>query len=654
MIRFMFEFSIALAYLLPHRSRKTLSFVGILASCVISVIVWLLIVFVSITHSVEHQWLSKMTSLSAPLRIKPTQAYFDSYYSQIDKYCESSNYTPKSLKEKLQTACSDPFDPDVDENIAHLPLPHRDQFGELIDPVKRVDTLLARYKAHNLFSYEEYALSAGAFHLNFKKEGVAQTLNQILYVTSYAQDSLARGQLIEPWDQDDLNHLIKNESLEHCLWSLDEILNTVIFDQIKLEPFSLKAPESLSLKNPCPALAVINAEGRIKSVMLLTDESSKKQLPSGLKLGLYNMAQKSFDHHEAATADIYLDSLNHITLTGIKNTPSGRKFLIKGEFGSKTYFFELSPKDFKLTYFKLRHSCVPLLQKLLLKPNGTPPYPVLAPKTFKEQGAKIGDKGFISYGAKTLSGFQEMKAPVIVAGFYDPGLFSVGAKVLIAPREVIDIIGTSATTYALEASETNGFLLFPNNFSQAKKIKNLIINDLNHNQIGSYFEVQTYHDYPFVKEILEQFASDKLIFYLVASIILIVALSNVIFLMQLLVRDKSHDMAILRSLGATQKQIGKIFIICGSIIGVASVLIALSLSFLTLHFIEPLLHALSVIVGQGVNLSQFYGLAHQVRLDHRLGLSILIIVPLLCSIATLISLRALRKKTCIDCLKEPK
>ena len=80
----MFEFSIALRYLLPSKSLRTLSFVGILATLVISVVLWLLFVFVSITHSIENQWLSKMTALSAPLRIKPSKAYFNSYYYQID------------------------------------------------------------------------------------------------------------------------------------------------------------------------------------------------------------------------------------------------------------------------------------------------------------------------------------------------------------------------------------------------------------------------------------------------------------------------------------------------------------------------------------------------------------------------------------------
>lgn len=648
----MFEFSIALRYLLPNKSHKTLSFVGILATLVISVVLWLLFVFVSITQSIEHQWLSKMTALSAPLRVKPTKHYFNSYYFQIDQHAEASGYRTKSLKDKLESEFSDPFDPEVDENVAHLPIPHFDENGQLIDPVKKLFHILTSF--NHRMSFEEYALSAGALHLNLKKDGQAQTLNQVLYLTSFAKEGLNQGQLIEEWDIADINHLIKNESLESSLVGLNELFDLAKIEKIQIEPFRLKLPSNFKLHSNYEALAEYNAEGRIKKVMILPEKNFMKSQSPFLKYGIFQSKDKLFNGQKLTNQQIYLSQVDDISLEGIKDTKEGRKFLFSGKFNSSSYHFELSSLDFNVSKIKAIKSSKNLVQNIINRGLNQGPCPVLAPKSFKEQGAKVGDKGYISYGAKTLSGFQEMKSAIVIAGFYDPGIFSVGAKVIVAPRYLIEQTGTSATTYALDPSETNGILIFTRSFKDAFDAKKLIQQKLEQNQIEPYFEIQTYTEYPFVKEILEQFASDKLIFFLVGFIILSVALTNVVFFMQLLVRDKSQEMSILRSIGASLKSIRKIFTLCGIVIGLASATVSLLLALLTIHFIQPILKGLSFLLGQSVNLSHFYGISSKVQMPPALIFIIFTVTPLLCAISSILATHRLKHKSCSELLKEPR
>jgi lipoprotein-releasing system permease protein len=651
----MFEFSIALRYLLPNRNQKTLSFVGLFASMVIAVVLWLLIVFISITQSIQDQWLNKMTALSAPLRVKPTKAYFQSYFYQIDQYTEASNYRFKSLREKLHAELSDPYNPELDENISHLPLPHRDFEGQLVDPVKQVFSILDKKQKTEHFTFQDYSLSAGALHLNCKKDGQTQTLNQILYVTSYAKDALNKGAYIESWDLDDVNYLLKNDSPDSIWGSLDDILNRLEIRKIKMTPFSVQVPKNLAshITNH-KAVALYNAEGMIKKVMLVNPGNKSFQNRPDAQLGMVDLKNHTFNGQSFLFSDLYLDELENIELESAKSTPFGRKFLVKASYGKKSYHLELSAQDFAVTDFVQKIRPQDFIKPLLEEKNHGAPFPILAPKCFKEQGAKIGDKGYISYGAKTLSGFQEMKAPLVVAGFYDPGIFSVGAKILIGSFELIDLIGNSATTYALDPGEINGILVFCQKFQDAKAIKATIQKELDKNHISSYFEVQTYDNYPFVKEILEQFSSDKLIFYLVAIIIFIVALSNVSFLMQLLVRDKSHDMAILRSLGAPLKAVRRIFINAGLLMGLLSASLATLLSTLTLKFLQPILDGLKFLLGSESSLTQFYAIASKVSMDPKTVIALFATAPCLCALAAYLATANLKNKSCAQFLKEPK
>ena len=76
----MYEFFLAFKYLIPKKRSLSTALISIMSIFVISLIVWLVLVFLSVTSAIEKNWLKKLTSLNAPIRITPKDEYYMSYY----------------------------------------------------------------------------------------------------------------------------------------------------------------------------------------------------------------------------------------------------------------------------------------------------------------------------------------------------------------------------------------------------------------------------------------------------------------------------------------------------------------------------------------------------------------------------------------------
>src|SRR3990170_3332185 len=108
----MFELSVAFKYLIPRWRQLSVSIISLISILVIALVVWLIVVFFSVTHGLEKGWVQKLIALTAPVRVSPTDYYYDSYYYLADSVSMSSNYTPKSIGEKLSSPFTDPYDPE--------------------------------------------------------------------------------------------------------------------------------------------------------------------------------------------------------------------------------------------------------------------------------------------------------------------------------------------------------------------------------------------------------------------------------------------------------------------------------------------------------------------------------------------------------------
>ena len=205
----MFELFFIKSYLWPKKKQLSVALIGLLSLFVISTVVWLLLLFLSITEGIEKAWLSKLTSLNAPIRITPTENYYNSYYYQIDSLASASNYSLKSIGEKLKAERTDPYDAESDEELPHYwPLKE----AEGTDPVHSAFASFQalQTKFPNLVA-EDYEVAGALMRLELirpNSRNFQSFLSQVSYVATAPKNSNHLQSLIQPPSREDVKHLI--------------------------------------------------------------------------------------------------------------------------------------------------------------------------------------------------------------------------------------------------------------------------------------------------------------------------------------------------------------------------------------------------------------------------------------------------------------
>lgn len=230
---------------------------------------------------------------------------------------------------------------------------------------------------------------------------------------------------------------------------------------------------------------------------------------------------------------------------------------------------------------------------------------ILLPKSFKEAGVLTGDRGWISYWAPTTSTVQEMRQPVFIAGFYDPGVIPVGGKFVLASDALTSLIRSSHNQEDTTLSQ--GINIRTADLSQVDKIKKSLEIAFNEQGLSPYFKIETYKEFEFTKDLIQQLHSEKNIFSLISAVIIIVACSNIISMLIILVNDKRIEIGILRSMGATSFSIALIFGIAGTVMGLVGSSIGIVAAILTLQNLDGLIHFISAAQGFDAFNPLFFG-----------------------------------------------
>jgi len=100
--------------------------------------------------------------------------------------------------------------------------------------------------------------------------------------------------------------------------------------------------------------------------------------------------------------------------------------------------------------------------------------------------------------------------------------------------------------------------------------------------------------------LFEALAVERVAMFVVLSIIVLVAVFNILSSLIMLVRAKTRDIAILRTMGATRRSLLKIFVTTGFVIGALGTVAGLLLGFLFLYFRQPIVRAIELITGQNL------------------------------------------------------
>ncbi|MCY1671882.1 lipoprotein-releasing ABC transporter permease subunit [Novosphingobium sp. SL115] len=100
--------------------------------------------------------------------------------------------------------------------------------------------------------------------------------------------------------------------------------------------------------------------------------------------------------------------------------------------------------------------------------------------------------------------------------------------------------------------------------------------------------------------LFEALAVERVAMFIVLSIIVLVAVFNILSSLIMLVRAKTRDIAILRTMGATRRSLLKIFVTIGFVIGAMGTLSGLGLGFVFLFFRQPIVNAIQFVTGQNL------------------------------------------------------
>lgn len=468
-----FELSVALSYLLPRARTLSTSLISLVSILVISLVVWLVVVFLSVTHGIEKKWIEELVALNAPLRVTPKEEYFKTYYYQIDALSEQSNYSFKTLGEKVKADKADPFDPSYDATLPlSFPQPLVDGSGTVKDIAKEAWTTLTSLN----LKPQEFEVSFSNLQLDLYREENIQknVLNQLSYVSSYDGQNKRLQHMILPPTPEDLTHL-------------------------------------------------------------------------------------------------------------------------KGALSS----FEAGVSTEKLCIFQENKEAICIPARTPLGEG------ILLSKSFQKHGVLMGDRGHLSYLAPGASAVKEQRLPVFVAGFYDPGVMPIGNRVVFADPSLLMSLRSQLSLP--DEGAGNGFNIYLDDLSQTDALKAQIQKDFETKGIDAYFTVESFSDYEFAKPVLEQLKSDKTLFTLIAIIILIVACSNIISMLILLVNDKKKEIGILQSMGVSRRQIALIFGMTGCFTGLISSLVGTLAAVYTLHNLHVLVNFLSFLQGREAFQTLFYG-----------------------------------------------
>ena len=100
--------------------------------------------------------------------------------------------------------------------------------------------------------------------------------------------------------------------------------------------------------------------------------------------------------------------------------------------------------------------------------------------------------------------------------------------------------------------------------------------------------------------LFEALAVERVAMFVVLSIIVLVAVFNILSSLIMLVRAKTRDIAIMRTMGATRRSLMKIFVTIGFVIGALGTVAGLILGFVFLFFRQPIVRLIEMLTGQNL------------------------------------------------------
>ncbi len=223
--------------------------------------------------------------------------------------------------------------------------------------------------------------------------------------------------------------------------------------------------------------------------------------------------------------------------------------------------------------------------------------PLYLPMSFQQMGAKVHDVGQLTIYNGFSTATIEENNPFEVVGFYDAGTLQVGPKCLFAPYSFVSRLASLGQMESLDPILTSGIRIQLPESSSAPLLAKKIDEALKNANLDSYFNVIPYTEYGFVKDILLSFQSDRLLYSLIAIIVLVVAASNIVSVLLLIVYQSRKEIALFTALGASPGSLKRIYAGLGLVLGSFGSLCGLGLAFITMKKLPSILQNLQLFHG---------------------------------------------------------
>ena len=632
----MFELSVALKYLIPRWRQLSVSIISIISVLVISLVVWLIVVFFSVVNGLEKTWIDKLIALTAPVRVTPTDAYYNSFYYLSDTISSDSEYSQKTINEKLKAPKANPYNPEVDEEIPpNWPTPDLNEEGSEKDLVKLAYQAIGSIKDVPGLKATNYEMTVSNMRLRLIRNGEEINvygdlpksqafLDQTAYLGSFDTENPQLRKAVLPYSAKDISNLYlmigvasddimedSPETIKRLNKQAVEKRLTTFFEYVTIHELKMPSSGWLLPKALFPDKArfrsiAVTHDGKITKLFIPVVRKDWLEVQKQLDREGYKTHVVNLDFNKGLQQAIFEDnSFQNIT----QNIPlilvEGLSFPAKVDKDSiqkaslpKDVLFDVEfsvqsiPLKGKIPFGNLSIAKADIKKQIepsqtgnpfwlydLKKPDGTiqtilpsDTYSgdgVLLPKGFKESGTLVGDRGFLSYYTPTASSVQEQRIPIFIAGFYDPGIIPIGGKYVLVNMDITSLI--RATHNQEDKVLSNGINIRFNNISQADHVKAELQKAFKNLGIDKYWHVETYREYEFTRDLMQQLRSEANLFTLISIVIIIVACSNIISMLIILVNDKKLEIGILRSMGASSASIAAIFGLCGVVMGILGV-----------------------------------------------------------------------------------
>jgi lipoprotein-releasing system permease protein len=242
----------------------------------------------------------------------------------------------------------------------------------------------------------------------------------------------------------------------------------------------------------------------------------------------------------------------------------------------------------------------------------------------------------------TLEGFDDGQGLAIGRRLAEQLKVNAGDRVkLVAPRGAVTPMGTTprikvykvAAVFEIEMSEFDSNLVFmPLSeaqpfFNHSEDVTRIDIYTTNPDRIGEFRKAVTESAGRPISVVdwrqrnttfFNALEVERNVMFLILTLIVLVAALNIISGLITLVKDKSSDIAILRTMGVSQGAIMRVFLITGSSIGVAGTLVGFLVGTLICLNIDSIRHLLSWMTGTELFPPELYFLS---RLPAEMDLS---------------------------------